>query len=296
MPVLNKFTDTVKENDVNSKLNRPFREETPAALSQSMTIDESTIPKKPRRIHFIDEVRGFSILIMVIYHALFVIGWLLHISWGQGVYLFFNPLQDFFDAVFIFICGISCHLSHSNWKRGGMLALIALGITVTLWFFMPDEIILYGILHFLATAILLFALLRPLLSKISPIAGIALCFVLFWLTYWVPAYHGSVFGIEGLFEWPVPSILTQQTWLYPIGFGYVPCADYFPVLPWIFCFFAGTFVGKWAKENRFPAWTYRRRVPFFSLVGKHTLLIYIVHMPVIYGIGLLCQYLVQLLS
>lgn len=287
MPSSTEVEDLLNDSDVKRKNGLSDR---------TIHTGESVPSGKPRRIHFIDEVRGFSILIMVIYHALFAVGWLLNISMGQSVYLFFSPLQVLFDLIFIFICGISCYLSHSNWRRGGLLALVALGITVTLWIFMPSEIILYGILHFLATAILLFALFKPLLVKIPPKAGIAVCFVLYWLTRWVPAYRGSVFGIKGLLEWPVPAILTQQAWLYPLGFGYIPCSDYFPILPWIFCFLAGTFVGVWAKENRFPAWTYRRRVPFFSFIGKHTLLIYVAHMPVIYGIGLLLRYIVKALS
>lgn len=295
-PASGNIEEVLNECGSKQKQDMPLLIENPDSGDRAIHTVGSALPVKPRRIYFIDEVRGFSIFIMVIYHALFAVGWLFDISWGQSVYLLFNPLQDLFDAVFILICGISCHLSHNNWKRGGLLAGIALGITATLWIVMPNEIIIYGILHFLATAILLFALLRPLLSKISPRWGIAVCFVLFWLTYWVPVYRGSVFGIMGLLEWSVPAMLTQQEWLYPLGFGYIACSDYFPILPWIFCFLAGTFVGVWAQKDLFPDWMYRHRVPFFSFIGKHTLLIYIAHLPLIYGIGLLCQLIVRMLS
>lgn len=296
MPFYNDIDELVNDKDVKQIGDVPLLTENPGLNNMTIHINGNSASLRPRRIYFIDEVRGFSIFMMVFYHALFAIGWLLDISWGQSIYLFFSPLQIIFDVAFIFICGISCYLSRNNWKRGGLLAIIAIGITVTLWVFMPNEIIIYGILHFLATAILIFALLKPLLSKIPSKAGIAICIIFFLLTYWVPVYQGSVFGMKGLLEWPVPSILTQQKWLYPIGFGYIACSDYFPILPWIFCFLAGTFVGVRAKEGRFPEWTYRRRVPFFSFIGKHTLLIYVTHLPLIYGIGLLCKYIVQLLS
>lgn len=186
LPSTTDVKDLLNDSDVKQKNNSPLIKETPGLSGSTIHTGESIPSGKPRRIYFIDEVRGFSILMMVLYHALFAVGWLLNISWGQSVYLFFSPLQVLFDLAFIFICGVSCYLSHNNWKRGGLLALVALGITVTLWIFMPSEMILYGILHFLATAILLFALLKPLLIKIPPKMGIAVCFVLYWLTCWVP--------------------------------------------------------------------------------------------------------------
>ena len=82
-----------------------------------------------------------------------------------------------------------------------------------------------------------------------------------------------------------------QSWLAPLGLpgpGF-SSADYFPLLPWCFVFAAGTVVGRLAKAGKFPAWTYPSRVPFFSFLGRHALLIYIVHQPVIYGAALLVQ-------
>ena len=80
-----------------------------------------------RRIYFMDEVRGFDLILMVFFHAFFVIGYLFDFAWGRELFLFFNPAEPFFAGLFIFICGISCRLSHSNWKRGGLLLLVAAG-------------------------------------------------------------------------------------------------------------------------------------------------------------------------
>lgn len=239
-----------------------------------------------RRIHFMDEVRGFDIILMVLFHGFYTIGYLFDLAWGRALFLFFQPVEAFFAGIFIFICGISCRLSHSNWKRGGLLLLIAAGISVVLWLFMREEMIWFGILHFLAAAILLFALFRPLLDRVPPLAGLLVCALLFLITWWVPGYRDGVFGIPGVLSFPVPDALTEILWLYPLGLSYLPSSDYFPILPWIFCFLGGSFVGVWAVQGRFPAFMYRRRVPFFSWIGKHTLIIYILHQPVIYGICL----------
>lgn len=241
-------------------------------------------PAPPARIHFMDEVRGGDILLMVFYHAFYTAGFIYGLTWGQKLLLFFMPSEAFFAGIFIFISGISSRLSHSNLRRGLGLLGVALGITLALWIFMPEEIIVFGILHFLAVSILLFAVLRPLLDRVPPWAGLAACALLMLATWWVPPYNGGMFGIRGLLTVPVPECLSSRVWLFPLGFHFVDSADYFPLLPWVFCFLGGSFAGVWARQGRFPRWMYRRRAPFLSKVGKHTLWIYVLHQPVIYGV------------
>ena len=258
-------------------------------------MNRSDSKKESRRIHFMDEVRGFAIVLMVAYHGFYTVGYLFDLQWGRILFNFFMPVEAFFAGSFIFLCGVSCRLSHSNLKRGSLLLLIALAITLVLRIFLPEEIIIFGILHFLAVAILLFALLRPLLDRIHPAAGLAACGFLLLVTWWVPHYQGGMFGIKGLLTWAVPESF-KQPWLYPIGFGYLYSSDYFPILPWIFCFIGGSFFGVWAARGQLPNWMYVRRVPFLSKVGRHTLLIYIVHQPVIYAVCYLILRVVNLIT
>ena len=246
--------------------------------------DRQTPVERGGRIHFMDEVRGGDLVLMVIFHAFYVIGWLYDIEWGRDLFLFFKPVEPFFAGLFIFICGISCRLSHSNVRRGLQLVGAAALISVTMYLVMPQEMIWFGILHFMAVAILLFAALRPLLDKVPPLAGIAACTVLFVLTWGIPQFHGGVFGIKGILDTPVPASLVAKPWLDPLGLGDGTGSDYFPLLPWIFCFLCGSFIGVWAKEKRFPKWMYKSRAPWLSWIGKHTLIIYVVHQPVAYAL------------
>lgn len=240
-----------------------------------------------RRILFIDEVRGFDIILMVCFHAFYTMGWLLDLPIGKTLYFFFEPAQPFFAGLFIFICGICCWFSHNNWLRGLELAGVAVAMSLVLYFVMPDQMIWYGILHLLATCILLFALLKPLLSRIPPWLGLILAATLAILTWNIPYYNGSFFGVEGLWSLAVPESMIQNPWLYPLGLGHIRGAsDYFPLMPWFFVFLCGSFVGVWATKGKFPKWMYRSHAPFLSAAGRHTLIIYIVHQPIIYGIGL----------
>ena len=239
---------------------------------------------RTERIHFLDEVRGFDLILMVFFHGFYTIGYLFGWSWGRTLFQFFAPSEAFFAGVFIFLCGLSCRLSRNNWKRGLLLLGVAAALSLAMGIAMPEEMIWFGILHFLAVSILLFALLRPLLDKLPPLVGMFVCAALLLLTWWVPAYRESVFGIPGLFTLPVPETWREMPLLYPLGFSYVPGADYFPLLPWIFCFLGGSYVGIWAKQGRFPRWMIRRRIPALSWIGRHTLIIYILHQPVIYAV------------
>lgn len=251
-----------------------------------------------RRIHLMDEIRGANILLMVAFHWFYTLGWLLDVSMGKSLFFFFDPVQELFAGLFIFICGISCRLSHSNWRRGGLLAILSVGVSLVMWLFMPDQMIWFGILHFFAAGILLFALLRPLLDRIPPLPGLIGCVVLGVLTWHLPYNRqpGSLFGIPGVWTLSIPQSWVSNVWLHPLGFGRAPTppTDYFPLFPWIFVLLAGSFVGVYAAQNRFPAFAYKSRLPWLAWIGRHTLIIYLLHQPVFYLLGSLIKYLIHL--
>ena len=236
------------------------------------------------RIHFLDELRGFTIILMVAYHAFFTAGWIFGHEWGQMLFLFFMPSVPLFAGTFVVLCGVSCRLSHNNAARGLKLAGAAVVVSLVMWFFMRDEMIWFGILHFLAVAILIFVPLRKLLDVVPPAAGIAACALLTLVTAWVPSEGGGVFGIPGLLSFPVPAALTSMTWLYPLGFSYLQSSDYFPLIPWLFPFLGGTFIGVWAKNHQLPRWMSKSHVPPLSFIGRMTFVIYVVHQPVIFAL------------
>ena len=129
----------------------------------------------------------------------------------------------------------------------------------------------------------LFWLLRPLLDKIPLWAGLAVFGLLTWLTWNI---QNGQLGFAPIWSLQLPASWYQSNWLMPLGF--VPngffSADYFPLLPWVFVFFAGSLAGVPLKEGRFPAFVYPTHVRWLAAVGRHTLWIYLLHQPVIYGV------------
>ncbi len=242
-----------------------------------------------RRIRFLDELRGLCVVLMVAYHALYVIGYLFGVPIARTLFDFFEPVQPFFAGLFVLICGISCHLSHNNLKRGLLLAGVAGLLTLAMWLAVSFGIldsssyIWFGVLHCLAACILLYTLFQPTLRLLPPWLGILIHTALLMLCWHVPFDNGGYFGINGIFRLAVPAADANTPWLYPFGLCPVyNASDYFPLIPWLFCFLIGTYIGVWAKNGQFPKALYRSRIPFLSTVGRHALIVYALHQPVIY--------------
>ena len=202
-----------------------------------------------KRIYLLDELRGLAVFCMVFYHAFYSMSEFFGFEIGTKLLDFFTPAEPFFAALFIVI----------------------------------SAEIYFGILHLLSLSMLIFSALRAGLDKINPIVGFVLCIVIYILTYGVSA--GFV-GIAGLKTFALPAALYKTNYFMPLGFfnSSFHSADYFPLLPHLFMFLAGTFIGIYAANGRFPAFTYRRRSRALCFLGRHALVIYIAHQPIIYGI------------
>ena len=223
--------------------------------------------ERPARIELMDALRGLAVCLMVLHHFLYDLCAFLGAPW----WLFTNPVFDvlhyFFAGLFIFLSGISSDFSRSNLKRGAKAMALALGITLVTYFM--DMTIVFGVLHLLASCMLLFGLTRKLWEALPAWVLPVLCLALIFLT--APCADGV-------------TTQTPQLWLFGFTTPDFASADYFPLLPHLFMFLAGTFIGIYAANGRFPTFTYRRRSRALCFLGRHALVIYIAHQPIIYGI------------
>jgi len=241
------------------------------------------------RIFFIDEMRGLAVFCMVFYHTFYVFDTFFLWDWAGNLFDFFMPVQPFFAGIFIFICGVSCTFSRSNLKRGLILLGVALGFTFVTAVIMPmlgfaECEIYFGILHFLAVSIIIFALFSKSFFKISPAAGIILCAVLY---PFMSNIENGFLSYGELFTFRIPDMLYESNFLMPIGIYSETfySADYFPLFPDIFIFFSGVFAAHYLADKGWPEWTKKNKLPFFGFLGRYTLPIYVIHMPVAYAMG-----------
>ena len=237
--------------------------------------------KSTKRYPFLDELRGAAILMMIAYHLLYdgvvFAGW--------DIPLFSPPLsiwQDSIGALFILLSGCMCRLSRSNWRRGLRCLAAACVITAVTFFLVPTVADWFGVLHFLGCAMLLYPVFRPLLDRFPPLPGAVACFLLFWVTY--PVNRGKI----GMLIWQVdlPTFLYRNFATAILGFPpyHFVSSDYYPLLPWIFLFLAGYWLGEAFLQRRVPEFCYREHLPALGWIGRHALIIYLVHQPVVYGV------------
>lgn len=239
---------------------------------------------KNNRINIIDEVRGALIILVVVYHILYDSAVIFKVKELWAAYRTAHILQPFLPFMFILISGIAFKLSRDNIKRGLFLGVVALAVTAATWLIVPQYIVIFGILHFLALMHILCGIVQRFVKEIPAKAWIvicALCAVLFVLTYNIQLGY---IGIEGLFTAPLPDALYQSNALMVFGFHTIDfvSADYNPILPWIFLFVIGIFIGKYIQK--LPESLKKPHIRPLAFIGRHTLIIYIAHQPIIYGV------------
>jgi uncharacterized membrane protein len=235
-----------------------------------------------RRIHFLDELRGFAVLCMIVQHGFYCIGYVYRYVWAQDAFEFFYPATPYFAAAFVMISGMVSQLSRSNVKRGLKLLAIALIMTLVTGVVLPNNIIMFGVIHMLSCCMILFGLLKKPLDKVNLWAGLAVCAVGFYLTVGLRLPVPYI-GVPGVPEWQYSGLQPWADWLFPFGFRtpQFRSSDYYPILPWVFAFFGGGLLGRFAAQEKLPQWTYKPRLPVFSWVGRHALWFYVLHQPLI---------------
>ena len=136
--------------------------------------------EQKQRIELMDAVRGLAVCLMVVHHFLYDLCEFLGAPW----WLFTNPVFDvlhyFFAGVFILLSGISSDFSRSNLRRGAKAMALALAITLVTYFM--GMTIVFGVLHLLASCMLLFGLTRKLWEALPAWVLPVLCIALIVLT------------------------------------------------------------------------------------------------------------------
>ena len=242
----------------------------------------------------LDTIRGVCILGMILFHILYDVKnmWGIPTPWNDG------PMAYALRAVnrwgFVLVSGFCWGMSRSHVKRGAFLLGCGLLITVITYLAMPSQLIVYGILWFMGLATLCLHLLRELWRRLpgrpafpAP-AGFLVSLFLFFLSDQVP--RGAL-GFESLRLWELPAGLYQFPGLAMLGLPgpAFHSTDYFPLLPWFFLYSAGYFLWRLAGPCQPLMDKLRPGFAPLSFLGRHSLLIYLLHQPLIMVIFMALQ-------
>ena len=124
-----------------------------------------------------------------------------------------------------------------------------------------------------------YGLTKKFHNKIPSVLGLILSFVL-WLA------TKKLYMREIAFFFKMPDFFYNTNFFFPLGMYNASfySSDYFPFFPWIFVFLFGTYIGKFIKEHNMPSFMYKTHSKALSYLGKHALVIYVAHQPILYGV------------
>ena len=239
------------------------------------------LKKGKDRFWEIDFLRGFAIILMIFFHIIYDLNFfsITNFRIYSGIILYIARLSA---SIFVVLAGISLSISYSKSKnclktndiilkfikRGLKILFLGVIISVITWFYIPRGFVVFGILHFIGTSIIL-----------------SLIFIRYRV---INIIFGLFFIIVGFY---LKSLTFDFNILIPLGF--IPnnfwTIDYFPLFPWFGIFLIGISIGNiiypdFKRKYEIKDLSKNLLVKSFCFLGRNSLLIYFLHQPIIIGI------------
>ncbi|MEA3228772.1 MAG: heparan-alpha-glucosaminide N-acetyltransferase [Campylobacterota bacterium] len=217
----------------------------------------------------LDFIRGIAIILMIIFHISFDLN---HFHFIEIDIYNKEGFEWFYFRMFIltlFMISVGISLAVVNEKKieskkvlKRFLTLITASITISIatLIIFPNSWIYFGVLHFVAFASLI-ALLFVEFEWIALGIGIAI----------ITLFNLKIIDMNFLFEMLQPLLnLPRYT------------EDLVPFTPWFGVVLVGIFIGK-KRLFLFPL-TNNRIIDSIAFLGKNSLIIYLVHQPLFFGV------------
>lgn len=231
-------------------------------------------PNSASRLRLVDALRGFAVAQMIVYHFMYDLA---YFGWVTLAMNRDQPWIAWRTAIvtqFLLLVGVSLVLRTSFnpsaadfWKRCAQIGAAALLVSVGSWLVFGQRFIYFGILHFVAAALLL---ARPLVRLKALNIPLGVVCILIGLAY-----------TNEFFNTPPVTIVGFMT--------FKPrTEDYVPLFPWIgVVLFGAGLAALWQQAQwRVPnaLVPLNERAPRWLLfLGTWALTIYLVHQPILLG-------------
>lgn len=241
------------------------------------------IEKTNSRYTELDIARGIATLVMISYHFCWDINYFVRNF--ELPYVVWEYTSYAIASSFLLIVGISSYIEFKKspteekkrkfTKKILRTLLAASAVTVSSLFFMSDRPIYFGILHCIVVSYLLVGFFMRRSNKLTLATAV-------------------LFIVVGIYFYTKPFRGLPLFWLIQSNFKVV-MSDYLPLMPWFGIILLGTLLGKKiapALESRNKSINKESSLMTKSLtfIGQHTLIIYLLHQPIMMGVLQLLGY------
>jgi uncharacterized membrane protein len=239
--------------------------------------------KTKERFWEVDFLRGLALIMMVVFHILVMLHLFGVPRFRLSIYPWF-PLQKATMVLFLLLVGVSLTLKRAGLALSGLqkrrffLSYAKRGISILSWALLittvsrimfGDGFVRFGILHLIGLSMIISL---PFLSMRFSSLMMGMCIL-----------------VLGCFIHKVPYSSTWQ-----LGIGIIPqgfySMDYAPVIPWFGVVLIGIFIGNLLYSDgkrifvSFPNYSEKKLVSWLCCLGRHSLAIYLTHMPILFGL------------
>lgn len=235
------------------------------------------------RYPVLDGIRGITLISMIVYHGVWDLVYLFGRDWAWYQSDLGYIWQQSICWTFIILSGFCWSFSRHKVKHGLTVFLAGALITLVTLFAMPGQEIWFGVLTLLGSSSLLLIPLESFFEKIKPGIGFGVAVMLFVLFRNV---NEGYLGFESWNLWKLPEVLYQNLVTAYFGFpaGDFYSSDYFSIFPWLLLFIAGYFLYRMIMGKDVTQRILKKRIYGFDWIGKYSLMIYLLHQPVLYFI------------
>lgn len=236
------------------------------------SLSAAAAPDRPGRILALDLARAGALVAMAVFHFVFdleLFGWVLPGTSTTGGW---RLLAVCTAGSFLFLAGVSLWLGHGAgrrwpgfWRRFAKIAAAAALITGVTYVAVPGAFIFFGILHSIAAA----SLVGMLVLRLPALGLIALAA----LAFAAPGFARAELFDPWWFWWTGLQTVTVRS------------VDYVPLAPWLGPFLLGLAAGRIGSAtglwHRLARWSGSAAWERLAWPGKHSLLVYLLHQPVL---------------